>query len=100
MQWDSALDSEFGQRSDVVDDAMGEVGCGANEEDGVAVDEAGDGGDVDLIGGGGAGDQVDLDAEVFACFAECSVSCFWENPANLVSIESVLRVGCRTFLVQ
>jgi len=59
---------------------MGEIGGRADEEDGVAVDEAGYAGKVDLIGGGGAGDQMDFDAEIFSCFPEGCVGCFWEDP--------------------
>ena len=59
---------------------MGEIGRGADEKHGVAVYEAGDGRNVNLIGGRGAGYQMDFDAEVFASFAEGCVTCFGEDP--------------------
>lgn len=86
VQRDLALDGELGERGDVVDDAVWEVGRGADEEDGVAVDEAGDAGDVDLVGGSWAGYQVDLDAEVFSGFVEGCVSCIWEDPKTVLAI--------------
>lgn len=59
---------------------MGEVGRGADEEDGVAVDEAGYGWDMYLVGWRGAGYEVGFDTEVGAGFAECCVCRFWEDP--------------------
>lgn len=59
---------------------MGEVGCGTDEEDRVAVDEAGDAWDVNLVRGGGAGHKMHFDAEVGTCFAECCVCCLWQDP--------------------
>ncbi len=50
VQWDLTLNGEFGEERDIVDDSVGEVRSGPNEEDGVAVYEAGDGRDVDLVG--------------------------------------------------
>lgn len=86
VQGDSALDGELGEERYVVYDAVREVGGGADEEDCVAVYEARDGGDVDLVAGGWAGDEVDFYAEVGAGFAECGVSCFGENPV-VVSVK-------------
>lgn len=63
---------------------MREIGGGANEKDSVAVDEAGDGAEVDLVRGSWAGDEVDFDAEVGACFAECCVAGFWEYPGDML----------------
>jgi hypothetical protein len=80
VEGDLALYGELGEGGYIVDDAVGEVGGGADEEDGIAVDEAGDAWDVDLVGRGGAGYEVDFDAEVGSCFAEGCVCCFWENP--------------------
>lgn len=59
---------------------MGEVGCGAHEENRIAVYEAGYAGDVDLVVGAWAGDEVNFDAEVGASFAEGGVGCIWEDP--------------------
>lgn len=59
---------------------MGEVWSGADEEDRVAVYEAGYGGGVGAVGRGGAGDEVDFDFKVFGCFAESCVCCFGEDP--------------------
>lgn len=64
---------------------MGEIRSGPDEEDGVAIYEAGDGRDVDLVGRCWAGDEVDSDAKVFACFAEGCVSCTWEDPVLVIS---------------
>lgn len=83
MQGEFVLDGEFGEAGDVVDDAVGEVGGGANEEDGVWVYEAGDGAKVDLVGGRLAGDEVDLDFEVLACFAEGRVCGFGKDHFGL-----------------
>lgn len=82
VEGDGFTHGEAGERRDVVDDAVREVGGRADEEDGVRGDEAGDGADVDLVGGRGAGYEVDLNLVVFACFAEGCVSCFWENPGE------------------
>lgn len=43
MEGEAAAMREQGEGGDVVDDTVGEVGGGADEEDGVAIDEAGDG---------------------------------------------------------
>ena len=80
MEGDAARDGELGERGDVVDDAVGKVGGGADEEDRVAVYEARDGGDGDLVAWGGAGDEVDLDSEVVAGFVECGVAGVGEDP--------------------
>lgn len=82
MQWDLALESEFGKGRNIVDDAVRKVGRGADEEDCVAVYKTRDGGDVDLVVGGRAGDEVDFDTEVGSCFAEGCVCCVWENPVS------------------
>jgi len=35
---------------------------------------------VNLVVGCWTCDEVNLDTEVFACFAECCVCCFWQDP--------------------
>ena len=60
---------------------MGEVGRATDEEDGVAVDQTGDGGDVGAVGRRGAGDQVQLDFEVGGGFLEGCVGGFGDDPA-------------------
>lgn len=55
---------------------MGKIRSGADEENGVAIDESRDAGDVDLVGRGGAGDEMDFDFEIRAGFAEGGVSGF------------------------
>lgn len=80
VEWDAARDSELGERGDVVDDAVGEVGGRADEEDRVAVYEARDRRDGDLVGGRGASDEVDLDSEVVAGFVEGGVRRVREDP--------------------
>ncbi|KAI3476294.1 hypothetical protein L1887_62131 [Cichorium endivia] len=64
---------EFGEVGDVVDDTVGEVGCGTDEADGVAVDGARDTADVDLARDGVDGDVVHLDAKVGAGLVKGSV---------------------------
>lgn len=86
VEGDAAGDGELGERGDVVDDAVGEVGGGADEEDRVAIYEARDGGDGDLVGWRGAGDEVDLDSEVVAGFVERGVASVWEDPVRDVSM--------------
>ena len=55
---------------------MRKVRSGADEENGVTVDEASNAGDVDLVGGGRTGDEMDFDFEIRAGFAEGGVSGF------------------------
>ena len=75
-----ALEREAGERGYVVDDAMGKVGRGADEQDGVTVDEAGDGGEGYTVGGRWAGDKVGFDFEVRSRFAKGRVGGFREYP--------------------
>lgn len=83
MQGDLALECEFGERGYVVDDAVREIGCRSDDENGVAVDEAGHAGDVNLVRGRWAGHQVDLDTEVFASLLKSCVSGAWEDPRSI-----------------
>ena len=85
VQRNLALHGEFGEGGYVVDNPVGKVGRGADEEYGVAVDEAGDAWDVDLVGRCWAGDEVHLDAKVGACLAERGVCCLWENPERILA---------------
>jgi hypothetical protein len=80
VKGDATADSKLGERGDVIDDAVGKVRGRADEEDRVAVYETRHGGDGDLVGGRGAGDEVDLDPEVVAGLVEGSVGCIRENP--------------------
>lgn len=75
-------EGEFGEGGDVVDDAVGEVGGRADEEDGIAVDEARDAARVDLVGRGGAGDDVQFDFEVLGGFAEGCVGRLGDDPGG------------------
>lgn len=75
-------EGETGEGGNVVDDAVGEIRGGADEEDGVAVDEGGDAADVDLVLGGWAGDQMDFDAEIGSSLAKGGVSCFGNDPVT------------------
>ena len=77
-------ESEFGESNNVVDDTVGEVGCGTDEEYRVGVDETGDGTNIYLVSWCGTSDHVNLDAKVFSSFVERSVSRLGENP-NRVS---------------
>ncbi|OAQ97064.1 hypothetical protein LLEC1_00950 [Akanthomyces lecanii] len=81
------------QPRDVVDDAVREVGRGAYEQDGVAVDEARDAAQVDLVVGRGAVDKVHLDLEVVGGLAEGRVRGHGENPVLVVLSHSTLDVG-------
>jgi hypothetical protein len=74
---------------------MGEVRGRAYKKDSVAIDETRHAGDVDLIGWGRAGYQVDLDAKIGACLAECCVASLWENPTVML----VLRRYNGKFLI-
>lgn len=80
MEGDATADGELGECGDVVNDAVGEVGGGAHEENRVAVYETRHGRDGDLVGGRGARDEVDLDPEVVAGLVEGSVGCIREDP--------------------
>lgn len=79
MEGEFPFQGKAREGGDIVDDAVGEVGGGADEEDGVAVYEAGDGGEVHAVGRGGTGDEVDFYFEVGACFAEGGVCGFGED---------------------
>lgn len=85
VEGNAARDGELGEPGDVVDDSVGKVGGRADEEDCVAVNEARDGGDGDLVGWRGAGDEVDLDPEVVAGFVEGGMRCVGEDPGRGVS---------------
>ena len=80
VQREAFAQGEIGERGDVVDDAMREVWCRADEQDRVAVYEPRDGGHVRAIAGGRAGDEVHADLEVGAGFAEGGVGGFGEDP--------------------
>ena len=82
MQGDLSLHSQFGEGRYVVYDAVGEVGRGTDEEDRVAVDEAGDAWDVNLVGGSWAGHKVYFDTEVGTSFAERCMCCVWQDPGT------------------
>lgn len=83
VEGELAFQRKARKRRNVVDDAVGKAGGGADKEDGVAVYEAGDGGEVHAVGGGGAVDEVDFDFEVGACFAESGVGGFGEDHFGL-----------------
>ena len=70
---------------------MREVGRGADEHDGVAVDEARDAAQVDLVVGRGAVDKVHLDLEVVAGLAEGRVRGDGENPFFSVVLVALVR---------
>ena len=88
-----AFQGEGGEGGDVVDDAVGEVGGGADEEDRVAVYKAGDAGCLGAVGRCGAGDQVDFDLEVFAGFAECGVGGLGDDPERRIRWDGTGRMG-------
>ena len=62
-----------GEGGNLVDDAMGVVGGGADEEDRVWVYEAAEFGNGDAVGGCGTGDGVEFDVEVGGGLVECRV---------------------------
>lgn len=82
VEGEFAFEGEPGEGGDVVDDAVREVGGGADEEDGVAVDQPGYRGGCYAVGRGGAGDEVDFDFEVGTRFAEGCVGGFGEDPGT------------------
>ncbi len=82
VQRERALECEPREGGDVVDDAVWEIGGGADEKDRVGVYESGDGSGGYLVRGCRAGDEVDLDLEVGACFAEGGVCRFREDPGG------------------
>lgn len=80
MEAELLAEGEFREGGDVIHDTVREVGCRANEEDGVAVDETRYGSHVDLVGRCRAGHEVNLDAEVIAGLPEGRVRRVRENP--------------------
>lgn len=93
MQRHVAADGDLGQGGDVVNDAVGEVGRAADDEDRVGVDETGDAARVDLIGRGGAGNQLHFDLEVLAGLAEGCVSGVGEDPGVVWYLVSRLSLS-------
>lgn len=77
---------------------MGEIRGRTDEENGVAIDEAGDGGDVHAVGGGRAGDEVGFDFEVGAGFAEGGVGGFGEDPEGAVLALLGSLLGTETYI--
>lgn len=49
MKWERLAAGKAGECGDVVNDAVGEIGRRADKENGVAVDEAGNGGDMNTV---------------------------------------------------
>jgi hypothetical protein len=68
---------------DIIDNTMGEVGCGTNKKDSVRVNQTANGMDVNLELGLRAGDTVQLDLEVVASLDECRVGGIGNNPASI-----------------
>lgn len=64
MEGEAPAVCQEGEGRDVVDDTVGEVWSGTDEQDGVTIDEAGDGWDVYCVRGGRTSDEVDFDGEV------------------------------------
>ena len=93
---DFPTDCELRKGLDVVDDAVGEIRRRSNKNDGIGVDQPGNGSDVHLEIWWGTCYQVKLDLEVFGCLVERSV-CRLGNDPGFVSMASYLlsRVdGC------
>ena len=84
MEGESFAKCEAGEGRNVVNDAVREIRSRADEEDGVTVHKAGDAGDVDAVGGGGAGDQVDFDTKIRPGFAEGGVCSFRKDPRLII----------------
>lgn len=76
VKGNAALHGKLGESRDVVDDAVGEVGGRAHQENCVAIDKAGDSVDVNLVGGCGACDKMDLDLEILSRLVEGRVGRF------------------------
>ena len=62
---------------------MGKVRGGADQENGVAVYETGDGARRDGVGRGWGGNKVDFDGEIGTRFAESGVGGLWDDPKGL-----------------
>lgn len=79
------LDSELGERGNIINHAVREVGSRSNKENGVGVDQSGNRRNIDLIFWSRARDSVELDAEIMACLIKSSVSGIRDNPIKCQS---------------
>lgn len=77
--------SKMRQRRNIVDNAMGEVWCRANEKNGVGVDQPAHGGDIDLVLRVWTSHGVEFDFEVSARLVECGMSGVRDDSVTTVS---------------
>jgi hypothetical protein len=80
VEGDGVGDCETGESRDLVDDAMGVVGRGADKEDRVRIYEAAEFRDRDTVGRGGTGDGMKFDFEIGGGFVECGMGSGGDDP--------------------
>ena len=79
---------------------MRKVGRAADEENGIAVYQAGDGRDVNTVGWGWAGDKVKFDLEVRGGFLKCCVGRLGDDP-SCRQLYALMRLeGSRSLLAR
>lgn len=80
---DLVLGGQAGQRRNVIDNAVREVWCRANEEDSIGIDQPAHSSDVDLVFRRRTGNEVELDFEVIARLIKGSMSSVGDDPVRL-----------------
>ena len=84
MEREAATEGEARESGDVVNNAMREIGRGADEEDSVTVDKARNCFDGDAVSRGRAGDLVELNVEIIGCFVKSCVCCVrYDSETNI-----------------
>lgn len=83
MERDLVLSGKAGQGRDIIDNAVGEVGCGANNKNGIGVNQTADSSDIDLVFWSWAGNKVEFDLKVIARLVKRSVSGMRDDPFGL-----------------
>ena len=91
MQGNGNRDGETGKSGNFVDDAVGVIGRGAHEEDGVGIDKAANFCNRDSVGGGRARNGVELDIEVGGGLVERGVGSGWDDPEVLSGASTLKR---------
>ena len=91
MERDPVVQSETGERRDIIDDPVRVIGDGTDQEDRIGVDQAADAGNRDTIAWGGTVDGVEFYLEVVGGFIEGGMRSGGDNPKTL-SIGAGIRV--------